>query len=122
MKRSKIIKKLSLTYWQVYTEQLRLAEYAEKLREQGHKKTSRHMAKRAREAGFTLEGVMLSAAALGIGLEELQATKKYIVEWTDHEGNLHDKMFDSLTEAQLEAASLKEKYDFVTIDGEEDQA
>lgn len=72
MKRSKIIKALSLTYWQVYTEQLRLAEYAEKLREQGKNKPSHSFTRRARKAAYTLEGIMLSAAALGISLEELQ--------------------------------------------------
>lgn len=35
----------------------------------------------------------------------------HIVEWCDHEGNLNQRKFD----AQLEAASLEEKYDFVAI-------
>lgn len=76
MKRSKIIKKLSLTYWEAYAEQLRLTEYADKLREQGRKKAYGHMNKRAQKAAFTLDGVMLSAAALGISLDELQAAER----------------------------------------------
>lgn len=39
----------------------------------------------------------------------------YIVEWNDHEGNQHQRRFDTLEDAQLEAASLEEKYDFVAI-------
>lgn len=39
----------------------------------------------------------------------------YIVEWCDHEGNQHQREFDNLDDAQLEAASLAEKYDYVAI-------
>ncbi len=39
----------------------------------------------------------------------------HIVEWTDHEGNLHQQSFDSLEDAELEAACLEEKFDYVAI-------
>ena len=39
----------------------------------------------------------------------------FIVEWTDHEGNLNRRTFDTLEDAQLEAASLEEQYDYVAI-------
>lgn len=39
----------------------------------------------------------------------------FIVEWNDHEGNQHQREFDTKEDAQLEAASLEEKYDYVAI-------
>lgn len=39
----------------------------------------------------------------------------YIVEWNDHEGNRHERMFTSQEEAQLEADSLREKFDHVAV-------
>lgn len=39
----------------------------------------------------------------------------FIVEWTDHEGNLQQRPFDTLEDAQLEAAGLEEQYDYVAI-------
>lgn len=39
----------------------------------------------------------------------------FIVEWNDFEGNLNQRMFDSLEDAQLEAAYLETKFDFVAI-------
>lgn len=39
----------------------------------------------------------------------------YIVEWDDHEGNRQQRTFDDLEDAQLEAATLKEKFDFVQV-------
>ena len=39
----------------------------------------------------------------------------YIVEWTDHEGNLNQRLFDTLEDAKLEAASLEERFDYVAI-------
>lgn len=39
----------------------------------------------------------------------------YIVEWDNREGNRHERTFDSLEDAQLEAASLKDKFDYVAI-------
>ncbi len=33
----------------------------------------------------------------------------YIVEWNDHEGNLHQQTFDNRADAELEAAYLEEK-------------
>lgn len=39
----------------------------------------------------------------------------YIVEWCDHEGNLNQRKFDAWDDAQLEAAGLEEKHDFVAI-------
>ena len=39
----------------------------------------------------------------------------FIVEWTDHEGNLNQREFDALEDAQLEAASLEERFDYVAI-------
>lgn len=39
----------------------------------------------------------------------------FIVEWTDHEGNLNQREFDALeSDAQLEAA-LEEQFDYVAI-------
>ncbi len=39
----------------------------------------------------------------------------YIVEWCDHEGNLHEREFTTLLEAYMEAAYLMRKYDGVEI-------
>lgn len=39
----------------------------------------------------------------------------HIVEWCDQEGNLKQRSFDRLEDAQLEAASLEEKFDYVAI-------
>ncbi len=39
----------------------------------------------------------------------------YIVEWNDHEGNLHQQTFDNRADAELEAAYLEEKFDYVKI-------
>lgn len=39
----------------------------------------------------------------------------FIVEWCDHEGNLNQREFDNLDDAQLEAADLEEKFDYVAI-------
>ncbi|MEH2938823.1 hypothetical protein [Lawsonibacter sp. JLR.KK007] len=39
----------------------------------------------------------------------------YIVEWCDHEGNQQQREFDNLEDAQLEAAYLETKYDYVAI-------
>lgn len=39
----------------------------------------------------------------------------FIVEWCDYEGNLNQRIFDNLNDAQLEAASLEEKFDYVAI-------
>ena len=39
----------------------------------------------------------------------------FIVEWTDHEGNLNQREFDALEDAQLEKASLDEQFDYVAI-------
>ena len=39
----------------------------------------------------------------------------FIVEWTDFEGNLNQREFDTLDDARLEAASLEEKFDYVAI-------
>ena len=39
----------------------------------------------------------------------------FIVEWTDHEGNLQQRSFDALEDAQLEAVSLEEQFDYVAI-------
>ena len=39
----------------------------------------------------------------------------YLVEWTDHEGNQQQRSFDTLEDAQAEAAYLEEKYDYVAI-------
>lgn len=39
----------------------------------------------------------------------------FIVEWTDHEGNLNQREFDTLEDARLEAASLETKFDHVAI-------
>lgn len=44
----------------------------------------------------------------------------FIVEWTDHEGNLNQREFDNLTDALLEAASLEEKFDYVGITTEKE--
>lgn len=39
----------------------------------------------------------------------------FIVEWNDHEGNQRQREFDTLEDAQLEAAYLETKYDYVAI-------
>lgn len=39
----------------------------------------------------------------------------FIVEWNDHEGNQRQRTFETLEDAQLEAAYLEEKYDYVAI-------
>ncbi len=39
----------------------------------------------------------------------------YIVEWCDHEGNLHEREFQTLQDAKLEAAYLEQQYDGVEI-------
>lgn len=39
----------------------------------------------------------------------------YIVEWNDFEGNQQQREFDNLEDAQLEAAYLEEKFDYVAI-------
>lgn len=39
----------------------------------------------------------------------------YIVEWCDHEGNLNQRTFDTLEDAQAEAAYLETKFDYVAI-------
>ena len=39
----------------------------------------------------------------------------FIVEWNDHEGNQQQRTFDTLEDAQLEAAYLETKYDYVAI-------
>ena len=39
----------------------------------------------------------------------------FIVEWTDHEGNLQQRPFEDRESAELEAASLEEQYDYVAI-------
>lgn len=44
----------------------------------------------------------------------------YIVEWTDHEGNLHQVAFEDQESAQLEAAQLEEQYDHVAVIWETD--
>lgn len=39
----------------------------------------------------------------------------YIVEWTDHEGNLHQLPFEDRENAELEADSLRKKFDHVAV-------
>lgn len=39
----------------------------------------------------------------------------YIVEWNDHEGNQHQIEFEKPEDAELEAESLREKYDGVDV-------
>jgi len=40
----------------------------------------------------------------------------YAVEWTDHEGNLNQRLFDNLDDALLEAKSLLEHFDYVSVE------
>lgn len=80
MKRSKIIKKLSLAYWEVYSQKLRLAAAAKEWREAVGKKASCPLAKQAKKATHTLEGIVLSAAALGVSLDELQTADNKATE------------------------------------------
>lgn len=75
MKRSKIIKKLSLAYWEVYSRKLNLAAAAKDWREAGGKKASRPIERQVRKAEHTLDGIVLSAKALGISLDELQMAR-----------------------------------------------
>ena len=39
----------------------------------------------------------------------------FIVEWNDHKGNQQQRTFETLEDAQLEAAYLETKYDYVAI-------
>lgn len=39
----------------------------------------------------------------------------FIVEWTNQEGNLQQRAFDSLEDAQREAAYLERERDYVAI-------
>lgn len=39
----------------------------------------------------------------------------YIVEWCDHTGQLNQRAFDTKKDAELEAAYLETKYDYVAI-------
>ena len=39
----------------------------------------------------------------------------YIVQWCDHEGNLQERRFDRLEDAQAEEAQLLETYDGVAV-------
>lgn len=80
MKRSKIIKKLSLAYWEVYSQKLRLAAAAKEWREAAGKKASRPLSRQAKRAAYTLEGIVLSAAALGVSLDELQSANSKATE------------------------------------------
>lgn len=75
MKREKIIKKLSLTYWEVYSRKLNLVAAAKDWREAGGKKAARPIERQVRKAKHTLDGIVLSAQALGISLNELQIAK-----------------------------------------------
>lgn len=75
MKRAKIIKKLSLAYWEVYSRKLNLSAAAKDWREAGGKKAARPIERQVRKAKHTLDGIELSAKALGIGLEELQTAR-----------------------------------------------
>ena len=39
----------------------------------------------------------------------------FIVEWNDHEGNQQQRTFETLEDAQAEAAYLETKFDYVAI-------
>lgn len=39
----------------------------------------------------------------------------YIVEWCDHTGQLNQRAFDTKEDAELEAAYLETKFDYVAI-------
>lgn len=80
MKRAKIIKKLSLAYWEVYSRKLRLAAAANDWQKAGGKKASRPLSKQVKKAAYTLEGIVLSAAALGVSLDELQTADNKATE------------------------------------------
>ncbi|WP_161474787.1 hypothetical protein [Acutalibacter sp. 1XD8-36] len=75
MKRTKIIKKLSLAYWEVYSRKLNLSAAAKDWREAGGKKTARPIERQVKKAEHTLDGIELSAKALGISLDELQTAR-----------------------------------------------
>ena len=75
MKQAKVIKKLSLAYWEVYSRKLNLAAAAKDWREAGGKKASRPLDRQVKKAGHTLDGIVLSAKVLGISLKELQTAK-----------------------------------------------
>ena len=53
-------------------------------------------------------------------LEQAQAAAErgntmYTVIWDDHEGNRHELLLDTLEDAEIEAAALREKFDYVKI-------
>lgn len=73
MKRTKIIKKLSLTYWEIYSYKLRMAAATNDWQKAGGKKASRPLSKQVKKAAHVLKGIELSAKALGVSLEELQS-------------------------------------------------
>ena len=75
MKRAKIIKKLSLAYWEVYSRKLNLAAAAKDWQEAGGKKAAGPIERQVKKAKHTLDGIELSAKALGINLNELQTAK-----------------------------------------------
>lgn len=75
MKQAKVIKKLSLAYWEVYSRKLNLAAAAKDWREAGGKKASRPITRQMKKTEHTLDGIVLSAKALGISLKELQTAK-----------------------------------------------
>ncbi len=39
----------------------------------------------------------------------------FVVQWDNQEGNLEERTFESLEDAKIEAADLKEKFDGVMI-------
>ncbi len=75
MKRSKIIKKLSLAYWEVYSQKLSLAAAAKEWQEAAGKKAARPIERQVKKTRHTLDGIVLSAKALGISLRELQTAE-----------------------------------------------
>ncbi len=75
MKQAKIIKKLSLAYWEVYSRKLNLVAAAKDWREAGGKKAARPIERQVRKAKHTPDGIVLSAQALGISLNELKTAK-----------------------------------------------
>ena len=54
-------------------------------------------------------------AKVKVKSERKEPPTVYIVEWCDHTGQLNQRAFDTKEDAELEAAYLETKFDYVAI-------
>ena len=54
-------------------------------------------------------------AKVKVKSERKEPPTVYIVEWCDHAGQLNQRAFDTKEDAELEAADLETKFDYVAI-------